>query len=385
MTQDFFKKRRFAVICHDFIYGPPHELRDYLLSQKAKEVLFIGHVNRYVGSNTIRKSYCEHWVNGKLVKKYEAIDHHLPEICAYGIDLFYSLFWLFKVATGPVDVCIGSGNINAFAGLLSQWCRRTVRSVYYVIDYAENRFSNRMLNYLYHLLDAICARYVRCTWNYADSMIQKRNRKWHTTFAHQTVVPNGIRLRRDIIIPREHCTIHEILYMGTLTGFQGVDMVIQALPDIRAVYPDTVFTVIGNGKDMSSLKALAKKLKVTDAVTFLGFIDDPREMERRIAHASLGAACYDTHHPLIFTTEPGKVKRYLACGVPVIMTDVSPIADDIRNRCGFIINNDYKDFVKTVVGYFGNEKLMENYRKQAVLYASRFEWKSIFGRAFDKI
>lgn len=374
-----------VIVCHDFIYGPPHELRDFMVSEGLSELLFIGHVNRYVSKNSLSQSYCEHWKNGKLIKKYFAVKIKLPEILSYVVDSYYSFYWSLTLIHKPIEVFIGAGNINAFVGILLK-CVGTVKSsIYYVIDYALIRFSSKILNYFYHLLDAICARCSSSTWNYSPSMIDQRSTKWKYNFPNQIVVPNGIRIQKKIIVPLEKCNRHEILYMGTLAGFQGVDMVMKALPRIREMYPNTVFTIIGDGKDKIQLKKLAKKLNVTNIVNFLGFIEDPREMEQRIAHASLGVACYDTSHPLVFTTEPGKVKRYLACGIPVIMTDVSPIAKDIQGTCGFVISNDLKTISSTIINFFGNEKLMTLYRKNAFRYAKDFQWNTIFRKAFESI
>lgn len=384
MNQIPFQKDTVVIICHDFIYGPPHELRDYMLSRGAKELLFIGHVNRYVYKNKVTRSYCEYWKNGKLFKKYFAVKHHLPELCSYVLDLFYSVYWPINIIARPIDIFVGAGNINAFAGLLLKCIHKTKKTIYYVIDYAQVRFSNKILNYFYHLMDAICANYSNCTWNYADTMIQKRNAKWHYTFPYQIVVPNGIRIRKDIIIPLEKCNTHELLYMGTLSGFQGVDTAILALSYVCSKYQDTVFTVIGDGKERGDLEALTRKLKLEKKVFFKGFIDDPREMEKRIARASIGVACYDTNHPLVLTTEPGKVKRYLACGIPVIMTDVSPIARDIeKNACGMIVSNNSQQVAKAIVRYFDNSSLMKQSRINAIKYASHFEWKMLFRKAFD--
>ncbi|MFZ2025197.1 MAG: glycosyltransferase [Minisyncoccia bacterium] len=373
-----------VIVCHDFIYGPPHELRDFMISEGITELLFIGHVNRYVSKNFLSQSYCEHWIKGKCQNKYLALKLKLPEILSYVVDSYYSFYWSVTKLKA-IDIYIGVGNLNALMGLVLMLLHKTNVSIYYVIDYAIMRFSNGMLNFVYHLLDKICAQYSNSTWNYAATMIDKRNVKWNHVFRNQIVVPNGIRHRLDIIVPYKLCNKHEIVYMGTLAGFQGVDMVIKALPRIREIYPDTVFTIIGDGKDKIQLKTLAKKLKVINVVNFLGFIEDPREMEQRIAHASLGVACYDTSHPLVFTTEPGKVKRYLACGIPVMMTDVSPIAKGIQGTCGFVISNDLKTITSTIINFFGNEKLMNLYRKNAFQYAKDFQWNTIFRKAFESI
>jgi len=381
-----FINKSAVIVCHDFIYGPPHELRDYMLFCGIKELLFIGHVNRYVAINSIAQSYCEHWINGKLVKKYYGLNHHLPEMFSYIIDLFYSIFWPLKIIRQSIDIYFGAGNINAFAGLVLVFFRKAKKSIYYVIDYASIRFSNKVLNYLYHLTDAVCAFYSSLTWNYSKAMIDERSIKWNHIFKRQIIVPNGIRIRKDIIVSLNRSNIHEIIYMGTLNGYQGVDTTIRSLKTISKAYHDVTFTIIGDGVQRKPLETLAHQLNLERKVRFTGFIEDPREMESQIAQSSIGVACYDTRHPLVFTGEPGKVKRYLACGIPVIMTNVSPLAHEIEKyKCGMIVKNSSQSLAKAILSFFNDKERMRKYRRNATIYAANFEWNKLFQKAFQSI
>ncbi len=61
--------------------------------------------------------------------------------------------------------------------------------------------------------------------------------------------------------------------------YKGVEHLIEAMPAIRAAIPAARLRLIGRGDDMSRLQALATRLGVSDAVHFLGFVDDARLTE----------------------------------------------------------------------------------------------------------
>src|SRR4030042_5137752 len=97
-----------------------------------------------------------------------------------------------------------------------------------------------------------------------------------------------------------------------------------------------------------------------------GFIPDPYEVDKITSQASLGVAMYQPNAGFVAYTEPGKVKRYLACGVPVIMTDVSPLAHEIvKHTCGFCCAYDIDAFVKMVTSFFTHKDKIEQYRKNS--------------------
>ncbi|MCA9134355.1 MAG: glycosyltransferase family 4 protein [Planctomycetales bacterium] len=66
-----------------------------------------------------------------------------------------------------------------------------------------------------------------------------------------------------------------ILTAGRLQRRKGHDMLIRALPDIRAHLPRILYAIIGEGPERNFLQDLAQQLGVQDAVQFLGEISDP--------------------------------------------------------------------------------------------------------------
>ena len=77
---------------------------------------------------------------------------------------------------------------------------------------------------------------------------------------------------------------------------------------------------------------------------------------------------------------------YLACGLPVIITKVPPIAREIEeNKAGIAIDYKKEELANAVFKLLGDEKLYLEYRKNATLMAKQFDWVSILNKAFSYI
>lgn len=63
-----------------------------------------------------------------------------------------------------------------------------------------------------------------------------------------------------------------LLTVGNLVRRKGQDKVIEAMPRIPQKYPDTVYVVLGKGRDEEYLKQIAVRNQVVDRVKFLGYI-----------------------------------------------------------------------------------------------------------------
>jgi GT2 family glycosyltransferase len=84
--------------------------------------------------------------------------------------------------------------------------------------------------------------------------------------------------------------------------------------------------LIGDGVSADSLRQLAVMLGVNERVTWHGAITDDAVTARLAERWEAGVATYESGGYLE-CADPGKVKLYWQCGVPVIMTRVSHIAD----------------------------------------------------------
>ncbi|QQS42010.1 MAG: glycosyltransferase [Acidobacteriota bacterium] len=113
---------------------------------------------------------------------------------------------------------------------------------------------------------------------------------------------------------------------------KGTDVVISALPAIRAAFPEVELEVVGGGSLLDTLKEQAKELGVADRVTFRGKVEQS-EVVRLMKRAHL--FCYPTSASEGF---PKVVLEALASGLPVITTEVSVLPNLIGPDCGVILD-----------------------------------------------
>lgn len=75
-----------------------------------------------------------------------------------------------------------------------------------------------------------------------------------------------------------------IVYVGRLKRYKSVDHVIRAMPRVRASLPTATLTIVGDGDGVESLRALAEREGLGDAVRFTGYV--PLAEKRRLVQAA---------------------------------------------------------------------------------------------------
>jgi glycosyltransferase involved in cell wall biosynthesis len=373
-----------VIVTHEATSGPALDLRDYLIS-KTKNLLFISHPLLYVPSSYAKSSYYELYKNGKLKKKNVAFHFKGPELMHYLKDSILTIYWIVVSGT-RWDLYIGNGNLNAFAGLMLKIFRKTKRVVFYCIDYVPKRFENQSLNKFYHWIDRLAVQYCYKTWNLSHRMAEARAKKWGKSFPKQITVPIGAWFERIKRVPFNKVNASEIIFMGGIRETQGTELVIKALVKIKKVIRNIKFVIIGQGPYESYLKKLTAKLKLEDHVDFLGYIEDHREVENRLAKSAIAMAMYNPrNNPFTYYTDPGKVKAYLSAGVPVVITDLPYIAKQVeQKKCGIIVEFSEDSLAKKIIELLKDKSTLKEYRKNAIEFAKEFDWNVVFNKALNE-
>lgn len=110
------------------------------------------------------------------------------------------------------------------------------------------------------------------------------------------------------------------------------DQLLRALALVRQHYPQTTLDVVGNGSCLPALKQLAAELELEDAVAFHGQVDHDTVIKLlREAHLF----CFPTDSEGF----PKAVQEALACGLPVVATPVSVLAQLIGSHNGALIQD----------------------------------------------
>jgi len=125
-------------------------------------------------------------------------------------------------------------------------------------------------------------------------------------------------------------TGHAIVYAGRLSPEKHVDTCIQAMPDIRKSVPDAVLLLAGQGSAQQQLTDLAARLGVSDAVRFLGFIDQTQLS--RVYQASDVFVIASTVETQCLT-----MMQAFACGLSTVGVDAGGLPEYLPSSVGFIV------------------------------------------------
>jgi len=107
-------------------------------------------------------------------------------------------------------------------------------------------------------------------------------RDWRLSSQRLRVLHPGVDTQRFVPAPRDPemrarlgwADRRVILTVGRLQRRKGHDHLIRALPAIRKQAPDVLYAIVGDGEEHTTLRELVRREGVTDAVQFLGELDD---------------------------------------------------------------------------------------------------------------
>jgi glycosyltransferase involved in cell wall biosynthesis len=354
------------------------------LRPRARELILIRHpffFNREIGSSLVR------WDNGVAVKEqYAQYPSTIGEAVLYIRSFLRTIFWLMK---GPhADIFVGLGTLDAFSGIVLRWLGKVDRVVFYSIDFVPDRFPHSWLGRLYNAMDRAVVVCADAVWNLSPVMVEMREKFRGVPLRHrrkQIVVPIGTNAAARQCRFEE---IHrfELCYVGHLREGQGVDFLISLMPRIRAVVPEATLVIVGGGAMEAELRRLADDCGVADAIRFAGFMSSEQMVEEIVAHAAVAVAPYtDDGENFTRFTDPGKIKTYLAAGVPVVMTDIVPIARTIEEQgCGFAVPCRAEAFIEKITALLKDAEFLRVARERAERLSKEFHWDTIFERSFQQ-
>ncbi len=110
--------------------------------------------------------------------------------------------------------------------------------------------------------------------------------------------------------------------IGRLTKQKGYEYLLAAIPRVMAQMPDTFFVIIGDGELRKELQAQANRLGISEHVLFTGQREDAISLLRHM-HIFVS--------PSIYEGLPTVIMESMACGVPVLASDIPGTDELIRD------------------------------------------------------
>ena len=187
---------------------------------------------------------------------------------------------------------------------------------------------------------------------------------------HIRLVPNGVD--RAQYHPDESEPGPVILSLGRVEPYKRIDVIVSALPRIRAAVPDARLVIVGRGSATAVLERQVASLGLRDAVTFRGFVDEGEKV-----------AVYRAARVFVNPSEKEgwglTVLEANACGVPAVASDVPGLRDAVRHdETGLLVPyGDVGAFADAIVRILRDQATWRRLRAGALEWSVRFSWDAV--------
>lgn len=158
-------------------------------------------------------------------------------------------------------------------------------------------------------------------------------------------------------------------FLGRIKKYKSIDHLLQAFDLVKTEIADAKLVIIGDGDYLPALRKAASKMKHRDDVTFTGYVPG-KEKVRLIRGLDVVVNTSSKEGWGLTVIEAN------ACGIPVIGTNVPGLRDSILDEeTGLLYQyGDIEALTALLFRFFGDEELRRRLSKNALDWASKFNW-----------
>lgn len=281
---------------------------------------------------------------------------------------FFSLLALLKSREFESDVFHCSLAISSI--LFSKIYGRTVYTSHSPFWFEPTKFDRKEL---------VAVR--NASYNIAISRdICKRMKRYSRKTAY---VPNGVNIH--YFKPAKRIESHNVLFVGRINNQKGIEYLIDAIAEVRKRIHDVTVHCIGPTSFYGDVETeyflyLQKRIRMLgleDIFLFTRKVSE-EELLKYYRNSSLFVL------PSVSEGMPLVVLEAMACGLPVVTTDVSGVRDVVTRESGRIVpKRDSAALANAILEIFSDKSLMKKMSKKARERAEEFSWERIAKKTLE--
>jgi glycosyltransferase involved in cell wall biosynthesis len=127
-----------------------------------------------------------------------------------------------------------------------------------------------------------------------------------------------------------------LCYVGTFMPWHALPVILEATAIVQAARPDVRLLLVGDGDGRAGAEQQAKDLGIADSVIFTGRV--PHDLvPAYIAASTLCLATFTSARNDGIGLSPLKVYEYLACGRPVVASDIEGVTETLCESGGGLV------------------------------------------------
>jgi glycosyltransferase involved in cell wall biosynthesis len=215
----------------------------------------------------------------------------------------------------------------------------------------------------------------------SDYMREEIHKVFNTPLDKFSVIPNGVSINEfeekfDALEFRKNYAKEEekiVLYVGRHVYEKGIQLLIEAVPDIINTHGNVKFIIAGKGAMTEELKEKVKFLGIEDKVLFTGYLDDKSKNKLyKVADASVFPSLYEPFGIVALEA--------MGAGCPVIVSDVGGLNEIVEHKInGMKTIAGSKDSIKdNVLELLSNEVLRKSIKEKAYeTVVQKYTWDNI--------
>jgi len=330
--------------------------------------------------------------NGKLKKTYSLFQ--LPVSAKYfflfipirsAITFFeviiYSI-WLSRKLK-KIDIYFTVNAFTAWLGLLLKSVGIVEKTIFWVWDYYPPKHENKFIMFMrsvYWQFDKMASKSDIVAFVNKRLLNLRKELGIYDNDSNYLIIPIGAdKLKYKYLDKENSKKILVFGFIGVIKKSQGVEIIFKNANSLIKEFGDIKYEIVGSGPDEKYIKSQANKSKIES--TFYGYLEGD-SFNEVLRNCKIGIATYTSEASNVSKYgDPGKIKRYLALGIPIITTNVIEIADEIeKSGAGVIIEyNNQEELINAV------KKIMQKhalYSKNAYALSQKFYYKKIYPPMF---
>jgi glycosyltransferase involved in cell wall biosynthesis len=229
-------------------------------------------------------------------------------------------------------------------------------------NYTTNTFITKTFEWLEnksleksHAIITICPD----LYNYVNSVLPGNT----NNFLIENSILEPVRLRdrstnndgsQEVKLPKEIPTAFKqvVVYAGTLESYQGIDLLIEAIPSVISHDDSVGFVIVGGTeKQVTHFSEQADRLGVASHVIFTG------QVPQAAARAYSNKATVLVSPRSSGTNTPLKIYEQLASGKPLVATAIYSHTQVLTDEVAFLVELDAEDLARGIIDATGPDAL----------------------------
>lgn len=350
----------------DATFGPAHSIVEHIQNQN-KKVVFIQHSLH----GKVQSTY------SKKQKVYAIGIFHNANLLIRSLEHTYlniKVGFLFSNRNSNT-LYIGADPINALSGVVLKKLGIVKKTIYFSVDYADDRYNNILLNNVYHFIDKFVAKKSDEVWCVSSRIIHKRKIQGIKE-SKLKLVPNSPSFKD---IPRkQYDGNHVLIIVSHLSKSLPIQEILEIVKEVKKKINDIQLVIVGSGPEEARIKDFIKHMHLEKVVTLVGQ-KNHTEALGYISKSFLGFALYSNDNPWNRYGDSMKAREYLASGIPVIINKIPSTSDDIKDyNAGFVVNNfNKKKIVDFIVKCFRDNSFYLDLKKNSLSLAKHYDKENI--------